>query len=140
MDWFNTMLLCLAINTYHEARFEPLVGQVAVTQVVVNRAKANHQDLCEVVFRSKQFSWTEGALDSRGVLKPEYIPKKNDPLWIQDQKIAREVLNNKWVDLTGGAKYYHALYVAPRWATHLEHTTTIGLHKFYREYRRKKKK
>ena len=31
-------LLCLALNIYHEARGEPLKGQIAVASVTMNRA------------------------------------------------------------------------------------------------------
>ena len=34
-------LACLALNIYHEARDQPIEGQVAVAQVVMERVKSN---------------------------------------------------------------------------------------------------
>jgi len=47
----NTIVACLALNIYFEARDQPIDGQVAVTQVVINRVNDprfpdNH---CEVI-------------------------------------------------------------------------------------------
>ncbi len=36
---FAEALVCLALNTYHEARDQPFIGQVAVAQVVMNRVR-----------------------------------------------------------------------------------------------------
>ena len=33
----KTALMCMAMNVYHEARSEPIVGQIAVAQVVIIR-------------------------------------------------------------------------------------------------------
>ena len=33
----ETAFLCLALNTYHEAKNQSLVGQIATAQVVMNR-------------------------------------------------------------------------------------------------------
>jgi len=33
-------LMCLALNVYHEARSEPMVGQYAVANVVLNRVQS----------------------------------------------------------------------------------------------------
>ena len=36
----GTALMCMATNIYHEAKHEPLVGRIAVAQVVMNRVEA----------------------------------------------------------------------------------------------------
>ena len=33
----ETALMCMATNIYHEAKNQPMVGQIAVAQVVMNR-------------------------------------------------------------------------------------------------------
>ena len=45
-------LVCLALNVYFEARNQPLTGQIAVTQVVMNRVESEYypDDVCEVVY------------------------------------------------------------------------------------------
>ena len=35
----ETAFICLALNTYHEAKNQSLVGQVATAQVVMNRVE-----------------------------------------------------------------------------------------------------
>lgn len=55
---------CLADNVYHEARGEPLLGQMAVAQVTVNRlnppapTRRQPNSICAVVYAPRQFSWT----------------------------------------------------------------------------------
>jgi len=60
-------LFCLAQNIYFEARSQPLIEQVAVAQVVMNRVSSPHypNSVCDVVYHNKypgrlhlcQFSW-----------------------------------------------------------------------------------
>ena len=47
----ETAVICLALNTYHEAKNQSLVGQVATAQVVMNRVADDRfpNTLCEVV-------------------------------------------------------------------------------------------
>ena len=48
-------------------------------------------------------------------------------------KIAKAMLSGLPHKLTGGATYYHTTAVRPNWSRVFAHTTTIGVHKFYRE-------
>ena len=47
----ETAFICLALNTYHEAKNQSLVGQVATAQVVMNRVEDDRfpNTICEVV-------------------------------------------------------------------------------------------
>ncbi len=51
--------LCLALAVYHEARGEPLIGQKAVAEVVMNRVASDRfpDTICGVVMQPKQFSF-----------------------------------------------------------------------------------
>ena len=53
---------CLAGAVYFEARGEPLAGQYAVAQVILNRAKSGRfpTDICSVVTQRGQFSFIRG--------------------------------------------------------------------------------
>ena len=53
-------LACIALAVYHEARGEPIEGQMAVAEVILRRVKARRwpDDPCAVVFQEYQFSWT----------------------------------------------------------------------------------
>ena len=140
----ETAFICLALNTYHEAKNQSLVGQVATAQVVMNRVADDRypNTICEVVKQGPtrpswedpakeypikhrcQFSWyCDG--------KPD-VPK-NEKAWKKAQDVAFLVLYNKInLDVTEGATHYHATYVRPAWARTKTRTTRIEKHIFYR--------
>jgi len=140
----ETAFICLALNTYHEAKNQSLVGQVATAQVVMNRVADDRypNTVCEVVKQGPtrpswenpekeypirhrcQFSWyCDG--------KPD-VPK-NEKAWRKAQDVAFLVLYNKInLDVTEGATHYHATYVRPAWARTKTRTTRIEKHIFYR--------
>jgi spore germination cell wall hydrolase CwlJ-like protein len=122
---------CLAQAVYYEAAREPLEGQQAVAQVVLNRVRhpAYPKSVCAVVYQGSakatgcQFTFTcDGALRSR----PE------PALWTKAEGVARSALAG-YVDRdVGSATHYHAVYVAPYWAPTLVKMTQVGQHIFYR--------
>jgi len=140
----ETAFICLALNTYHEAKNQSLVGQIATAQVVMNRVADDRypNTICEVVKQGPhrpswenpekeypvkhrcQFSWyCDG--------KPD-IPK-NEKAWRKAQDVAFLVYYNKInLDVTEGATHYHATYVRPAWAKTKTRTTKIEKHIFYR--------
>ena len=140
----ETAFICLALNTYHEAKNQSLVGQVATAQVVMNRVADDRypNTVCEVVKQGPhrpswenpekeypirhrcQFSWyCDG--------KPD-VPK-NEKAWRKAQDVAFLVYYNKInLDVTEGATHYHATYVRPAWARTKTRTTRIEKHIFYR--------
>ena len=118
---------CLAENIYHEARGEPELGQVAVTNVVLNRVEDSRfpSNACSVIKqrnrRGCQFSW---------VCQGKKIT--NCAQYNESLEIAREVYVGEVDDVTNGAQFYHATYVRPSWSRVFQRTTRIGLHIFYR--------
>ena len=136
----ETALMCLALNTYHEAKNQSMIGQVATAQVVMNRVADSRypNTVCGVVkqgpkykgsdvpVRHKcQFSWScDGKSDE---------PKKDSKEWFKAQDYARIVLSGRIaLDVTEGATHYHATYVRPAWAKTKTRTTRIERHIFYR--------
>ena len=118
-------ITCLALNIYHEARSEPLEGQLAVAWVTLNRVEDPQfpDNICDVVYQKHQFSWT----DTQARTMHEADAKR------QAEIIATLfVTGNIYIDPTNGATYYHADYVSPRWSRKFEHTATIGSHIFYK--------
>ena len=117
----SSFLLCLALNVYHEARGEPLAGQMAVANVTWNRAERDPERLCEVVYKPNQFSWVKD--------KPTVKDSK-----AYQTALAVSVLS--WlfysVDFSRGATYYHTHSVNPNWNQHMKTTRVIGSHKFMR--------
>lgn len=123
---------CLAQAIYFEARSEPLEGQVAVAYVILNRVKDRRypDNICGVVFQNEnrrhlcQFSFAcDGLSDNPYEMTA----------WNVARRIAGAVLINAQSDVTGRSTHYHAKYVSPRWAKHLQPTIQVGRHVFYRE-------
>tara|TARA_X000001382_G_C3067090_1_gene146236 strand:+ start:55 stop:537 length:483 start_codon:yes stop_codon:yes gene_type:complete len=115
---------CLAMNIYHEARGEVVEGQIAVAHVTLNRV--NHTEwpnnICDVVYQPKQFSWTFMVADQ----SPTELKA-----WAQAKIIARDVMIGNVDDPTEGATFYHAAYVNPSWADQMEISKIIDKHVFY---------
>jgi spore germination cell wall hydrolase CwlJ-like protein len=128
-----TALACLTANIYFEARGETIIGQNAVAQVTMNRAGRNPSNVCKVVIKSKQFSWTNDAVGSiYGVayIKSAYTPKDIKALR-QAEKVASLVLRGQLQDFTGGATHYHTKVVHPYWDKVMKMVMVVGHHEFY---------
>jgi hypothetical protein len=122
---------CLTQAVYYEAANEPLKGQQAVAQVVLNRVRhpAYPKSVCGVVYQGAadatgcQFTFTcDGALHRR----------TEPALWARAEKVARRALAGYVDREVGSATHYHAVYVAPYWAPSLAKMTQVGQHIFYR--------
>jgi spore germination cell wall hydrolase CwlJ-like protein len=109
-------LKCLVDNVYHEARGEPLAGQIAVARVTLNRVGTWASTVCEVVYQRHQFSWTS---------------KRTTP--IKDQVAYYTAWHAAWMsrDYPLVATHYHAIKVSPKWAKSFNKVTQINNHIFY---------
>jgi hypothetical protein len=124
-------LHCMTQAIYYEAAREPVKGQQAVAQVVLNRVRhpAYPKSICGVVYQGSarptgcQFTFTcDGAL--------RWQPQAT--LWRQAQDVAKRALAGFVDKDVGSATHYHAAYVAPYWAPTLVKMTQVGQHIFYR--------
>ena len=132
----TTAVLCLSLNIYHESRGESLTGQHAVAHVTMNRAKRDPKNVCQVVTKRRQFSWTTVYLEKRNgmtVLRKSGEPK-DKKAWAMAKTVAKIALAGWTPDFTNGALFYHTKAVAPRWSKEFKLVTVIGQHKFYRKY------
>lgn len=130
----ETALICMALNIYHEARSELVPGQYGVAHVTLNRARQQDKPICEIVTAPKQFSWTNTLVTKQGgkfVLERRGYPK-DEYAWQKAIIIARTAMARPDLDLTGGATFYHATYVAPAWRKSLKKTKQLGAHIFYK--------
>jgi len=119
-------MLCLAQAVYFEARGEPLEGQLAVANVVINRAKSDLYpgDICSVVKQPAQFSFVrKGA-----------IPAVNESsaAWRRAKAIAQIAHDDLWDCQADDALFFHATYVRPSWARRKTRLAQIDTHIFYR--------
>lgn len=127
----NSQLHCLALNIYFEARGEPEAGRRAVGHVVMNRVAHSRfpSSICGVVQQGGQkrryrcqFSWwCDGRTDT----------PKDSASWRKSLIIANEIYAGKSDDPTGGALWYHADYVSPKWQKSFVKGPKIGQHVFY---------
>lgn len=125
-----TELLCLAFAVYYEAGNQPLVGKMAVAQVVMKRAE-KPSNICKIVKKPKQFSFYSDG-------KVERIPRKNKleiQAWNESYLLASAILAEggnglHFVDITEGATHYHAIWLEqyPSWSC--IDGLVIGDHKF----------
>ncbi len=122
---------CLTEALYFEARGESLKGQFAVAEVILNRVASRKfpNTLCGVINQGTgrkyacQFTYTCDGLSDK---------IRNRKAFNRLGKIAYVMMNGGQRNLTKGATYYHTTAVRPRWSRVFRHTTTIGVHKFYR--------
>jgi spore germination cell wall hydrolase CwlJ-like protein len=117
---------CLANAVYFEARGESLEGQLAVAEVVMNRARSGRYPAtwCGVVTQRAQFSFVRGGI----------IPAANrdSQAWRRAVAIARIAQAGTTRMLAANVLWYHANYVAPAWGRRLARSSVIGAHIFYR--------
>lgn len=133
---YQKELHCLAMNVYHEARGEPIEGQLAVALVTMNRVRHERypDSVCRVVWQPRQFSWTRDGRSDRPT---------DEQAWRKAQEIAAFVFHryeklhattNGALDVTKGAIYYFApKKVNPHWARYKVVTREIGGHVFLKE-------
>lgn len=123
---------CLALAITYEAGLEPLTGQEAVAQVILNRVRhaAYPDTACGVVWQGShrrsgcQFTFTcDGSL--RRTRSASAIASA--------RTVAVRVLAGESIDHVRGATHYHADYVSPYWAPSLTRVRQIATHVFYRQ-------
>ena len=122
----NSERECLAGAVYFEAQGEPIEGQLAVAEVVLNRAASGEypSSICEVVTQPAQFSFVR---DGRFPA----IDRGSDA-WRKAVAVAHIAAENLAGTLSSDVLWYHADYVAPGWGRRLDRVTQIGAHIFYR--------
>jgi spore germination cell wall hydrolase CwlJ-like protein len=116
---------CLAEAIYFEARGEPLAGQLAVGEVVINRAESDAfpDDYCGVITQPAQFSFVR-----RGRIP---AVRQDSPAWQRAVAVARIAHRDLWDTPAKDALYFHATRVHPRWARKKFASATIDRHVFY---------
>jgi spore germination cell wall hydrolase CwlJ-like protein len=124
---------CLTTAIYFEARGESATGQKAVAEVIIARTRVpgRPRSICGVVYEGShrktgcQFSFTCDGISDK---------VRDFGSWRQAQRIAANVMRTggKVNPVAGGATFYHADYVSPRWASRMVKVAEIGTHIFYR--------
>ena len=124
---------CLADAVYFEARGEPLRGQMAVAQVIMNRVFSGYypNNVCGVVYQNAnrrlrcQFTF---ACEGKDLSKVDELD-----MWEQAKTISSDMLDGKiWLTEVGHATHYHAYWVHPSWVHEMKKMYRLGVHTFYR--------
>ena len=128
----DKQMSCLAEALYFEARGEPIKGQLAVGEVILNRVEDIRypSSICKVVNQGTgrrfacQFTYTcDGKLETVNERKPYKMALK----------IAKILMTTHDRKLTRGSTHYHSNYVNPKWSKNFERVAKFGRHIFYRQ-------
>ena len=128
----DKQMSCLAEALYFEARGEPIKGQLAVGEVILNRVEDTRYpgSICKVVNQGTgrrfacQFTYTcDGKLESVHERKPYEMALK----------IAKILMTTHDRKMTKGSTHYHSNYVNPKWSKKFERVAKFGRHIFYRQ-------
>jgi len=124
--------MCIALAVYFEARGEPVEGQYAVAEVILNRVDSPRypDNACAVTAQDNgprphdcQFSYMCDGL-------PETTQETE--AWERAQQIAIDVTDESTMYVEG-ATHFAASSVNNRWTRQFEQIGTIGGHTFYKE-------
>lgn len=120
-DMADADLRCLATAVYFEARGEPLEGQLAVAQAILNRVDSGRyaSSVCGVINQRGQFSFDRRRVPVSG----------RD--WQTARAIARIASDDMWHDVAPRAVSFHAARLSPGWRGKVR-VARIGNHVFYR--------
>ncbi len=123
---------CLAEAVYFEARGEAVRGQIAVAQVVLNRAFSGKypENVCGVVYQNKHrhlaCQFTFACDNNKDVIR-------EPDMWERARKIAKAMLDGQlWLPEVDKSTHYHAYWVRPSWVHEMKKMYKTGVHTFYR--------
>lgn len=116
---------CLATSVYFESKGEPLEGQLAVAEVIRNRAASGGRfpsSVCGVVLQRGQFHFVRN-----GGFPPV---AKAGRAWREAVAVAQIAISEAWDSRASKALFFHATRVSPGW--NKTRVATLGNHVFYR--------
>lgn len=121
---------CLARAIYFEARSEPRDAQIAVAQVVLNRAASGlwPASICGVV---RQGAKRGGTCQLPFSCLPDGAPVAGRS-WDRSMAIAEDMIAGRlWLPELATADHFHRLDQKPAWRIKLSPVKKIGQHVFY---------
>ena len=130
---------CLAMALYHEARGEPVEGQLAVgrgdPQPGRFRLPPRHGVRRRLQERAQEERLPVLLRLRRACRQPAQRPRRGErKLELAEELMACDATCREAKREEGGVEsstHYHATYVSPSWASKLERTGKVGNHVFY---------
>lgn len=128
--------LCLAQAIYHEARGESVEGQLAVANVIINRAMSKRypSTICGVVYQNAdkgkfrcQFTFACDGKSDNGTERTAW----NRSLKLADQAFREFQYGDRPGVIPDSVLFYHTTAVAPSWSNKFHRVASIGAHVFY---------
>lgn len=115
---------CLATSVYFESKGEPLNGQLAVAQTIMNRTQSGRfpSSVCGVVLQRGQFSFIHGG-------DMPSTPHASSA-WKRAVAIATIAREGLWKQVAPAALFFHARRVSPGWGK--VRVASLGNHIFFR--------
>lgn len=109
---------CLAIAVHKEASKTIYKDQVAVYQVIKNRAQKLSMSVCEVLKQPRQFSFVKTGMS-----------------WIANKKqlALLDKIKKERIMFSSDVMYFHSKPKDPVWARKMVHVLTVGKHKYFKE-------
>ena len=129
-DSSKSDLYWMAMNIYHEAGNQPLIGKIAVGVVTLNRLhdKRYPKNIRDVVTDPYQFSWYNS--------KSANTPPTSNSRWKESYEVAKllltKAIGSDIIKLLEGATHFHATSVKPDWVNKVHRIAQIEGHIFYR--------
>jgi hypothetical protein len=120
----------LAAAVYYEAADQPLQGQEAVAQVVLNRVRhiAYPKSVCGVIYEGATRPGCQFTFACDGSLGR---PPRGQG-WRTAVGVAEQALDGFVEPSVGASTHYHTVYVHPVWDDTMRMVRRIGAHQFYR--------
>ena len=134
----EAVITCLALNVYFEARNQPVEGQIAVSEVVMNRVEDSRfpDNVCDVVKQGVHSKVTKLPLRWKCHFSWYCDGKSDRPKDLDAYRwagvVAEYVLAGKSGNITEGSTHYHATHVSPDWNIQKKKVSQICDHIFYR--------
>lgn len=120
----DALILCLALNIYHEARNVSESDQVGTINVVLNRVASDEfaDNICDVVHSPAQFSWYWDGKDD--------TPYEREA-WQHALELANRYVWTYRIDNTDGALCYNTLNLNTT-CINMQVSIEMDAHRYYR--------
>jgi spore germination cell wall hydrolase CwlJ-like protein len=120
----NKEIRCLTEAIYYEARGEPVAGAIAVKKVILNRVadKRWPDNICDVVYQPKQFSYADNGI----------LPKVKDWFEYDRAEYIARLVHEADANFYNATHYFNPSSANPSWADRLTFIKKVGNHAFYR--------